>query len=99
MGWELGPHCDMDELLNYEWRLEELFRRRAELTGICQYHTDTLPRDLVKYGLAAHRSIFVNETLSRLNAHYLAPFSEELPSPALGALIDELCEMGHHADR
>jgi hypothetical protein len=94
MSWELGSHCDGDELLKYEWRLEEIFRRRSELRGICQYHTDNLPRDLVSHGLAAHRSMFVNETLSRLNPHYLPPFSEALPSPGLGALIDELCEMG-----
>jgi hypothetical protein len=98
MTWEVGPQCNVDELLEYEWRLEEIFRRRSELSGICQYHADTLPRDLVSHGLAAHRSIFVNETLSRINPHYLAPFSEGAPHPGLGAMVDELCVAARHAE-
>jgi hypothetical protein len=91
MSWELGPERDPQVILNYEWGLEEIFLRRPQLSGICQYHADTLPRDLMRYGLAAHRSAVVNQTLSRENPHYLRPWSEGKPSQALGALVDDLC--------
>ena len=98
MTWELGSHRDPEELLKYEWGLEEVFRRRPQLTGICQYHLDTLPRDLVAYGLAAHRTIFINETLSRLNSYYLEPFSETVPDAQLSDTIHELCNTGEPAE-
>lgn len=92
MTWEIGDKCTVGELLDYEWRLEQIFRRRAGLSGICQYHADTLPRDIVRHGLAAHRSVFVNETLSRVNPHYLAPFmTNPTPHPGLDEIIDGLC--------
>jgi len=46
MTWEFGGSKDKDsfnKLLEYEWRLEKLFRKRPELSGVCQYHSDTLP--------------------------------------------------------
>lgn len=94
MTWEIGPHCTAGELLEYEWRLEEIFRRRSEISGICQYHADTMARDLVRHGLAAHRSIFINETLTRINPHYLVPFGASIPHPELGDMIDSLCGVG-----
>ena len=39
--------------------------------GICQYHVDTLPPEAVRQGLLTHPSLFINETLSRMNPHYL----------------------------
>lgn len=92
MAWELGRRYDADQLLEYEWKLEGIFRRRPELSGICQYRADTVPRDLIKYGLAAHRAIFVSATLSRINPHYLAPFTKSAPHPELGDIVDELCK-------
>ena len=71
MGWEFGPKKDFSKLLEYEWGLEELFERQQALSGICQYHTDILPREMVRQGLLSHRGIFINDTLSRLNPHYL----------------------------
>lgn len=95
MTWELGPQCNVGDLLDYEWRLEQIFRTRPALSGICQYHADTLPRDMVRHGLAAHRSIFVNETLARVNPHYLAPYAGTVtPHPALDEMIDDLLEEG-----
>ena len=80
MAWELGPEQDFSTLLEYEWRLEELFLRRPSLSGICQYHSDTLPKQAVRDGLAAHASIFINETLSRINPYYArADPSKALP--------------------
>lgn len=75
MTWELGPQPDFRKLAEYEWRLEELFRRTAQLSGICQYHKDTLPRDVLRLGLRCHASLFVNETLSLINSHYAGPGS------------------------
>jgi len=89
MTWELGPERDAQELLKYERGLEELFRRQPALSGICQYHTDTLPRDLVEYGLAVHGSFVVNETLSRSNPYYLSS-DDRYPHPRLAAVVDEL---------
>jgi hypothetical protein len=70
MAWELGPEQNFYQLLEYEWRLEEVFLRRSSLSGICQYHKDTLPKQAVRDGLATHASIFINETLSRINPYY-----------------------------
>jgi hypothetical protein len=75
MTWELGPRPDVTNLLEYEWRLEQIFRRRPALSGICQYHADTLSRSILRQGVVAHPSIFVNKTLSRINSDYLPPKS------------------------
>jgi len=80
MAWELGTEQNFSKLLEYEWRLEELFLRRPSLSGICQYHSDTLPRQAVRDGFATHASIFINETLSRVNPYYArADSSKALP--------------------
>ena len=72
MAWEFGPEKDFSQLLEYEWRLEELFRERADLSGICQYLAGTLPQECLHQALIAHPSLYVNETLSRINPHYFA---------------------------
>jgi MEDS: MEthanogen/methylotroph, DcmR Sensory domain len=71
MSWEFGFKKEFGKLLDYEWKLEDLFRRQPCLSGICQYHTDTLPQDAVRNGLLSHQTSFINETLSRLNPHYV----------------------------
>ena len=71
MTWEFGAKQDFSNLMQYELKLEKVFSRRKELCGICQYHKDTLPHDVVRQGLLVHPHIVVNETLSRVNAHYL----------------------------
>jgi hypothetical protein len=55
--WEFGGKNDFSKLLDYEWGLEELFRRQPALCGICQYHSDTLPPDAVADGRHAHQAI------------------------------------------
>ncbi len=75
MSWEFGPQQDFSKLLEYEWRLEELFRKHPQLGGICQYHADTLPHDAVQKGMLVHRGLFVSETLSIINPHYRPPES------------------------
>ena len=73
MTWEFGPEKDFSKLLEYEWRLEEFFRSHPQMGGVCQYHADTLPRNVVQQGLLVHRALFVNETLSLVNQHYIPP--------------------------
>jgi len=94
MTWELGPEKDLSKLLEYECRLEEFFRTHPALSGICQYHADTLPREVLRHGLLAHPSIFLNETLSHINPHYLRAGSNcEQPAvnPELESMINRLC--------
>ncbi len=71
MTWEIGGDKDFSRLLEYEWRLEEFFRVHPEMGGICQYHASTLPPEMMKQGLLAHPTLFVNETLSLMNPHYV----------------------------
>jgi hypothetical protein len=71
MTWEMGPDKDFSKLLEYERRLEESFQEHAELGGICQYHVDSMPHEAARLGLIAHRSLFINETLSRINPDYV----------------------------
>ncbi|MFY9742375.1 MAG: MEDS domain-containing protein [Candidatus Sulfotelmatobacter sp.] len=70
MSWEFGSERNLAKLLKYERQLEELFRRQPMLCGICQYHSDLLPHETLRQGLLAHRAVFINETLSRVNPHY-----------------------------
>lgn len=73
MTWQMGGEKNLTRLLEYERRLENFFRAHPEMGGICQYCTDTLPREAVSQALVAHRSILINETLSIVNVHYLPP--------------------------
>ena len=94
MTWEFGPSKDLSKLLEYEWRLEEFMREHPEIGGICQYHADTLPRTILHDGVTAHRGLFVNETLSMINPHYLPPSSSADRSNMvkLDPFIDRLLE-------
>ena len=73
MSWEFGPTKDFSKLLEYEWRLEEFLQATPEMSGVCQYRADMLPREAMRHGVLAHSSIFVNETLSLVNPQYLRP--------------------------
>jgi len=94
MTWELGEGKDFSKLLEYEWRLEKIFGKYPELSGICQYHASTMPREAMRHGLVAHPSIFFNETLSMVNPHYvrLERFSSaEAQNAELDSVIGRLC--------
>jgi len=82
MTWEFGPSKDLSKLLEYEWRLEEFMREHPEMSGICQYHAGTLPREILHSGVRSHRHLFVNETLTMLNPLYLdmPPFMQSTNS-------------------
>ena len=71
MTWEFGAEKDFSKLLEYEYGLEEVFNRRKELCGICQYHRDSLPHEAVRQSLLIHPHIVINKTLSLINPHYL----------------------------
>lgn len=93
MTWEFGPRRDFSRLLEYELSLEDLFSKRKELCGICQYHKDSLPQDVLRQGLLVHRKIVINATLSRINPYYLKsawPPNANTTSK-LDELIAELC--------
>jgi len=97
MTWEMGPKPDFMKLVEYEWRLEKFFHLHPEIGGICQYHQDTLPREVLRQGLVVHPGIFVNETLQLVNPEYVS--AEQLTAamtqkPGVDATIDRLCEPG-----
>jgi hypothetical protein len=97
MTWEMGPEKDFSKLVEYEWRLEKLFAKYPELSGICQYHTATMPRDAMRQGLLVHPTLFVSETLSLLNVHYIGPdaFAQgETKNAELDSVIGQLCQAG-----
>jgi len=71
MTWEFGSAKNFSKLMEYELKLEELFNRRNELCGICQYHRDTLPEEAVRQGLLVHPNVVISETLTIINPHYL----------------------------
>jgi hypothetical protein len=73
MTWEFGSEKNFAKLLEYEHRLEELFHKRPELQGICQYHADTLPVDVLETALKTHRAFYINATLLRMNPYYREP--------------------------
>jgi hypothetical protein len=95
MSWEFGPEKDFSKLLDYEWQLEEFLQKRPALSGICQYHADTLPREVMRQCLLTHQSVFINETLTRLNPHYLQQqscASQSCSNADLDNTISCLCE-------
>ena len=96
MAWEIGPERDFSGLLEYEWRIEELFRARPEISAICQYHSSTLPRAILRQSLLCHSTIFLSETGSLANPYFLHPAflareSSEIPEleGALNRLIQQ----------
>lgn len=98
MSWEFGSEKNLPKLLRYERRLEDLFRRQPRLSGICQYHSDLLPQAVLRHGLLTHRGLFINETLSRINPHYVE--SESIPDEGamtlkLDETITKLKEIGY----
>jgi hypothetical protein len=91
MTWEFGAENELAKLLEYELRLEQLFLRQPALSGICQYHRDLLPREAVREGLVSHPSLFISDTISRLNPHYvLARTPDERKTAANAGLDDAL---------
>jgi hypothetical protein len=95
MTWEFAPGNDFSKLLEYELGLEELFRQRKELCGVCQYHNDTLPKEVMRQSLLVHPGIFVSDTLTRINPHYLKSAwpGEQKTTDDRDQMIATLCQM------
>lgn len=93
MTWEFGPDKDFSCLVEYERRLEEVFHKHSELGGICQYNATSLPHEALCKGLVSHPAVCINETLSRVNPHYLSPLRytpEAVAAPALDSTLAAL---------
>lgn len=92
MTWEFGPAKDLSRLLEYEWRLEEFLRDHPQMEGICQYHSDTLPRNVLRNSLLVHPRLFINETLTVLNPHFTHPLvpAHATMDPQLDHALDRL---------
>lgn len=73
MSWELGGDCSLATILDYEWRLERLFSRYPQLSGICQYHAGSLPPQALRQATHTHPGIFLNESLSMRSPNYCFP--------------------------
>jgi hypothetical protein len=102
MTWEFGSEKNFEKLLEYESKLEALFQRRKELHGICQYHYDTLPAQVLRRGLLMHSTVYINETLSRLNPHFIRsvlPSETMAANPMLDEMITELCQANYETNR
>jgi hypothetical protein len=96
MTFEFGPRKDFSKLLEYELKLEELFHRRKELCGVCQYHLDTLPMNAMRQSLLVHSNIVINETLTIINPHYMkSSWPTDLStSNKLDEMITNICKQG-----
>ena len=79
MAWEFGPERNFAKLIEYEQRLEEFLRTHPQIGGICEYHADILPREVIRTGLLTHPKLFVNETLTIVNPHFLRQESAHTP--------------------
>jgi signal transduction histidine kinase len=72
MRWELGDDENFDRLLEYEAKLEQVFREMP-LRGVCQYHRGLVPAQAVQDALITHRSTYLGDTLDRDNLFYVPP--------------------------
>lgn len=72
MRWELGADHNFDRLLEYEARLERVFREKP-LRGICQYRRDILPARAIRDALVTHSATYIGDALNRDNLFYIPP--------------------------
>jgi hypothetical protein len=96
MSWEMGPDKNLRRLLEYEWGLEQLFQKYPGFSGICQYHAETLPQDMLCHGILVHPALFINDTLSRTNPNYTAtdrPIHPMVPSTELKLTVKNICSL------
>lgn len=97
MTWEFGAHSNFSKLMEYELRLDNLFHQRKELHGVCQYHIDTLPKNVLREGLVAHNEVIISETVCKVNPDYLKhtwPL-DKATSQVLNHKISEIAASGN----
>jgi hypothetical protein len=71
MAWEFGPARDYTQLEEYERALEQFMQANPTMCGVCQYHADVLPGEVLQTGLTVHPGIFENEREARMNPRYV----------------------------
>ena len=81
MTWEFGAERNFAKLREYEQGLEALFRQRPQLQGICQYHADTLPTDVLEEALYSHRTSYINTHTFADESLLRQPGSSTRPDP------------------
>jgi hypothetical protein len=94
IGWELGPERNFSQLLEYEWKLEDFVRDNPRMSGICQYHRDTLPREALIDGVLSHSRVFVDPTRSLANPHAADRQTyrkESRENPTLEEFVQHIC--------
>jgi MEDS: MEthanogen/methylotroph, DcmR Sensory domain len=98
MTWEMGENPDLAKLLEYEHALEQFMQTNLSLSGICQYHRDTLPPAAILVALRTHKDVRVNETLMRFNPHYQPPhtvqhrWQDDLAAEGINSMLSQLTE-------
>jgi hypothetical protein len=61
------------------------------MSGVCQYHIDILPKEVVRNGFVLHRGLCINETLARVNSYFLkAGSSPEFSPDVLDHAIEQV---------
>jgi hypothetical protein len=70
MAWEFGNETNFAKLVEYEHTLDELFAMQPALSGVCQYHAETLPTEVIRWGQYTHPMVYVNEALWQPNPYY-----------------------------
>lgn len=96
MTWEMGERPDLSKLLEYEFALENFMQENLSLSGICQYHRDTLPPAAVLVALRSHQAVNLNETLMRFNPHYQphhaveARWQDDLAAEDITSMLSQL---------
>lgn len=90
MTWEFGNERNLTKLLEYECRLEDLLQKNAAIGGICQYHRDTLPLEVMQIALCTHQTVCINDTLTRLSPYHQYPPRSWEPHVSPAALNDML---------
>jgi hypothetical protein len=96
MTWEFGARQNFTELLAYERGLERLFTQFPILHGICQYHKDTLPTSALRDALCTHQTVYLNQTLFRLNPYFDAAADTAKSSPIPTDIKDLLDRFRQH---
>ncbi len=100
VSWEFGPRQDYANLLEYEWRLEEVFHAEPAFRCVCQYHSGTLPHAALQDAAVSHSAFFIDETLSRRNPRYLRAESPAALAAqdrsGLDEIVTQLCARGPH---
>lgn len=70
MAWEFGGEKNFSRLLEYEHALQDVFEREPALSGVCQYNMETLPNDVIQWGLWTHHAVYINEMVWQANPYY-----------------------------